>query len=739
MKKLIITIISIILALGIALSVFFIVKCSNEEEKENPNDNTIGLHDISFEIDSSKEFIKNGKTNYVLVVSANANQKDNDAKNEFQRFFREATGYNIATITDSDVTTHGANQKYISLGFTKLFNDAKEKGLISYDAVQISGDGVRLKTVDDNIYILGGASDGNIYATYTFFEHVFNYEHYYVDCYEIDKNVTELNLPIFDITEAPDVKFRGAMLGTSRMYGTTIQDNYGEDVKMAGWRLRTPYGYWTQNKGVPMYQIDSDGSYKVTTEKSYNVHNSYETIGYDYASGMDVFGEEYPEWRTRGGDICFNAGGQGAVAEKKADDLCKVAALRFMQTFMTFDPQYRNTPYYRVMNLTQEDGASACTCNKCIANANKYGAYSSNYILAFNKIVTYMEEILSEISKDETAKATPVDLNVYRERWGLNSKYDFTLYSSIGDVDVVVEKSYNDFYRDDWAVTFFAYSYSQDAPAVKDENGNYVAVAPEMNIKDHIIVWFASNNSPTYDYNAPYEKKEIYYQRQEAWGQLSTAGYSLWNYATSSAEGEIPFHYVTGFTPEHYQTLVKTNCQQAFIEIKNASAAGDIDYGRWYKLLSYIDAKLMWNCNLDYNTLIKNFFNAMYKDGASEMYKMWDSMREYAAVKEDGRDYGQWSGSAGTRMNDWELQPALEWLDMAENALDKIEYLKQSDPEAYQSTRKHILTEWCSPAYICLNWYKDKLTLDKQKDMREKLTEAISYGVRLEDLLARVS
>ena len=56
-----------------------------------------------------------------------------------------------------------------------------------------------------DIFILGGSDTGVVNAAYKFLEIYFNYDYYYRNCIEIDKNVTDCKFKTLDVLDIPDV------------------------------------------------------------------------------------------------------------------------------------------------------------------------------------------------------------------------------------------------------------------------------------------------------------------------------------------------------------------------------------------------------------------------------------------------------------------------------------------------------------------------------------------------------
>ena len=173
---------------------------SNVQTPEiNPEYVYNGTH-IYTATDTNEYLVKSGRTDYKLVVPAEITSTQEIANKEFEHLFKKATKINIEILTD-DMVTDASSGKYISLGRTKLLADSGIK--VEYE--QLTTDGHRIVTKDDDIYLCGGTDYGTVFSVYTFMNLTFNYETYYFDCMEIEKT-SEKKLKNYDVTDIPDFK-----------------------------------------------------------------------------------------------------------------------------------------------------------------------------------------------------------------------------------------------------------------------------------------------------------------------------------------------------------------------------------------------------------------------------------------------------------------------------------------------------------------------------------------------------
>ena len=77
-----------------------------------------GVHDFTYK-STGKAFVKAGKTSYKIVIPSKTSSDISVARDELIHFFKIATGIELECITDENLT-HSKNNKYISLGKTKL-------------------------------------------------------------------------------------------------------------------------------------------------------------------------------------------------------------------------------------------------------------------------------------------------------------------------------------------------------------------------------------------------------------------------------------------------------------------------------------------------------------------------------------------------------------------------------------------------------------------------------------------
>ena len=371
MKK---TLITCLMAIVMGFTAF--VGCKEEDSSLDNSSNTQTtlegtLHDFTMS-ETDEYMVRNGRTEYALVLSETANSFERTGRDEFVTLFKQATGINIRVLQESgEGFTHSENTKYISLGNTKLLQSS---GLeIDYD--ELGSQGVRIITKDKSVYLVGGGYQGALYAVYDFMQLMFNFEAYYHDCWVIDEEVENLKLYNFDVTDVPDVEMRCTGWGP-------LMKNYNN----VAYRFRMPYDY--VNYLLPVGDVEHGEARQV-------IHNISELLPKAYGR---------TEWYQDGGtQLCFTAHGNAEAYDEMVDRLAYV-----IEQCLMFYPR-ESYPNYNAATISIEDSADVCSCASCLEAKSKYGANSGAVIVLCNKV---MEKLSAWMSLPENEPYAREDFNL---------------------------------------------------------------------------------------------------------------------------------------------------------------------------------------------------------------------------------------------------------------------------------------------------------------------------------------
>ncbi len=155
------------------------------------------------------------------------------------------------------------------------------------------------------------------------------------------------------------------------------------------------------------------------------------------------------------------------------------------------------------------------------------------------------------------------------------------------------------------------------------------------------------------------------------------------------------------FTTEGYQFYTSGN----LLTWNNQGAYQNKEFNNFNGLKAFLDYKMMWDSTLDTEALTDEWFDAIYGEAASVMRELFDAEREwfYVAYDKVGRLDNYKMAVYLNNPEYWPYQMLVKWMslcDEAQSILAKI--YKENEPELYEVYKKHVDTEWCSPAYLLI-------------------------------------
>lgn len=372
MKK----IISIFLALITAVTLVSCGKKPDESQSDNKSDVKI---DNKYNNDKLKwtsthwyegeetdgYLVKDGKTEYKILVPATLTEFITHAKDELTKFFAEATGITLETVTFAET-----GSKYISLGDT----DAFAASGISVDKSALGRDGLRIVSRGDSIYIVGGSDRGVLYGVYDFLKLNFGYEVYYKDCYTLDTGVKNVKFRNYNVTDVPDVAYRSRA-------GILFNSTQENDDVMFAYRMRALDSL--EEMLLPIYSKMGD-----STSASNKTHNS------SYYIPSSEYPDD-PEFFAGNGQLCYTARGNSEKLEKMID----ICAQKIEQSLRWYTKE--NYPYMNTAHLGIEDNIPTCGCDSCLAVKRAHNNADSAAVLMFVNRVG--EKVMEWMNKPENA------------------------------------------------------------------------------------------------------------------------------------------------------------------------------------------------------------------------------------------------------------------------------------------------------------------------------------------------
>ncbi len=326
------------LCLAFSATVGCFVGC--KEKSDDGDTSSSGAQKPSVEF-TEYDLVSGGNSQYAVVYSDTAINREIKAVDEFTYFFEEATGIVLQAYTESQVT-YDKDAKLIVLGNCETLKNAAGV-TVDYDTLGLNG--YRLDTKDSNLFVSGGKQYGALYGAYELLRILFDFEVYTADEIVINRNVRNLKLPDLSKEVVPDIQ--------------QMVSAYGKLIDDAEFALRMGHEAWTD------VWIHTNGSH---------AHNLY-----DYVNPDDY--PDHPEW-FRNEQLCLNN-----------EEMYEV----FLPKLKKY---IENSPTLNNITITQRDKATWCDCEACTADKEKYGSNSGTMVKFMNKVSRDIDAWFEEEGSD---------------------------------------------------------------------------------------------------------------------------------------------------------------------------------------------------------------------------------------------------------------------------------------------------------------------------------------------------
>lgn len=429
-----------IITLSLAAIMLFASACSscggNKEEENNNHGGTV--------TDAEGFIVEDGKTDYVIAIPQEPQSLEKYAAEDFQKLFLEATGLKLEIVSDALVEK---TDKFFSVGRTTMFASTGVK----VDKYELKDDGFKLFTEGDNIYMCGGEETGTLYAVYEYLYRELNFEQFYSDCYTLNKDVKEIPLRNYDITEIPDIAYRAGS-----------------------------YAYLDSEPSVRRRMRVSGKKFDYFTSVGMPCHNSFKWLS------LDEHYAKHPEWYADNMEqLCYTAHGNETSLEAMAD-----AALE------RFKEVYASSPDTKCVTLTMEDAGdnSWCGCDTCRAEMQKYSTNAAVVIKFLNKLSKKMETYVTSLHADEEGYKYDIDLVFFAYKSATAAPVK--LNADTGEYEPIDDSVVCDSHVAPWYAPIY-YDYTQSINS--DVNASYREYLKGWSaLSEKIYMWVYETNFNSY-------------------------------------------------------------------------------------------------------------------------------------------------------------------------------------------------------------------------------------------------
>ena len=258
----------------------------------------------------------------------------------------------------------------------------------------------------------------------------------------------------------------------------------------------------------------------------------------------------------------------------------------------------------------------------------------------------------------------------------------------------------------------FGYYATKDAPCV-ESGGTWVPANDRVVPNSKLYILFAPI---TCNFAVPLENQYYNsgtYLELKQWNAVAGGRIMVYYYDTNFRHYFANF-YNFGTVKAMYQTAKNQGVSYMYTQ-----GATDTNTACFNDLREYVESKLMWNINLDYETLVKDFINHYYAEANEEIYEYYqllkDRLTEYHVTTNNGG--GIYAEIANTTIYPYSV--LRYFTKLFERAMEKIDGYRETNPDRYNTLKSRIMREYLSVIYLKITLAKAELSQVEKDEMKE--------------------
>ncbi len=292
---------------------------------------------------------QDGVSEYVICVPAGATHVEQTAAKELQDHLQKVTGAKLEIRPEAKV---GAEAKQIVVGQSERM----ESLVPQVDVGKLGHDGVVIKTIGQNIVLVGCPPRGTLYAVYTFLEDVVGCR-WWTSTEPLIPQKPTLKIPKLDIEYAPKLESREAF------YRDAFNAVFAARLKLNGHHHRIPPEYgghsWFSGFVHTFFPLIPPGKY--------------------FAEHPDWYSEINGKRVAERSQLCL-------TNEEMRQELVRNALARLQK-----DPQAR------FISISQNDWHGRCQCERCLAVEKEEGSPSGPLLRFVNAVAEDIEKDFPDV------------------------------------------------------------------------------------------------------------------------------------------------------------------------------------------------------------------------------------------------------------------------------------------------------------------------------------------------------
>lgn len=389
----------------------------------------------------------------------------------------------------------------------------------------------------------------------------------------------------------------------------------------------------------------------------------------------EVYYADHQEWFSDNGDqLCYTAHGDAEEFEAMASECAK--KVEYSLTLYTPDEH----PEYDVVALNIMDNRAICSCKACAASFKTYDNCNS---AAAIKLINRMAELVDE--------------------W--------------------MEKPENAAYKREMHYIFFAYLDLEPCPArYNEETKKYEPIDETVKMRDNVGVYLALLDQLDYQASIYDAVNDDGRKIIDAWGDMTDYVW-YWLYEINFRNANY-FYDSFNFFGEAYSYICNKGATLLYTQGKSYEIACDTVYD---KLKLYLNSKLSWDSSLDVSVLTDNWFNAMFKEAAPAMKRIFLDTRAYNAkmIRDNGFIHKRTNYNEVNNAKYWSLNYLKQQMAAYDEAKQIIATVYAEDSVTKTRISRYIEAEWFSPAFITAQLYAANLSTAEKSELYARVSAAV--------------
>ena len=266
----------------------------------------------------------------------------------------------------------------------------------------------------------------------------------------------------------------------------------------------------------------------------------------------------------------------------------------------------------------------------------------------------------------------------------------------------------------------FAYYSTKNAPCI-EKDGTWVAANDLVVPNKNLYILYAPIGA---NFAFPLENNSFNsstYLELKQWSAVANGQVMIYYYDTNFT------HYFANFYNFSAVKAMYKSAKDLGVSYMYTQGATDTNTSCFASMREYVESKLMWDIDEDYDELVRNFMKNYYREACDDLYEYYATVRDRLAAyhTEYSEGGGIYINIANTKIYPYSVLRYLT--NVINKAMEKISHYETSDPDFYYSLKARIMREYLSVIYLKITLTKSELSDEEKARDKEIFKTYTSY------------